>query len=85
MMKLLEKSQNTKETQSELKKVDFKMLQELCKVAQHKLSPVGDYVEIHNFLRNSFKIDCTLDEVVKVYTLEICEIENSLLYKQYGY
>lgn len=72
-------------TKTNLKRVDFQTLRELCIIAQHKLSPTGTYEEIHNFLRNEFLIDCTLDEVIGVYSLEICEIENELIYKQYGY
>lgn len=82
MIKTLTSSVTTK---TNLKKVDFQTLQELCSIAQHKLSPTGSYEEIHNFLRNEFLIDCTLDEVIKVYSLEICEIEHEILYKQYGY
>jgi hypothetical protein len=68
-----------------LKKVDLQTLKELCSVVQHKLSPVGSYEEIHNFLRREFLIDCTLDDVIRVYSLEICETENELLYKLYGH
>ena len=75
--------QNKKETT--LKKVDFQTLKELCSIAQNKLSPVGSYEEIHSFLRREFLIDCTLDDVIRVYSLEICEIENEKLYKLYNY
>jgi hypothetical protein len=77
----------TTEVQKEtiLKKVDFQTLKELCSVAQNKLSPVGSYEEIHSFLRREFLIDCTLDDVIRVYSLEICEIENEILYKLYNY
>jgi len=77
----------TTEIQKEiaLKKIDFQTLKELCSIAQNKLSPIATYEEIHSFLRREFLIDCTLDDVIKVYSLEICEIENSLLYKLYGH
>lgn len=72
-------------TKTNLKRVDFQTLQELCSIAQHKTSPTATYEEIHSFLKNEFLIDCSLDDVIRVYSLEICEIENELLYKQYGY
>lgn len=72
-------------TKTNLKRVDFQTLQELCSIAQHKISPTATYEEIHSFLKNEFLIDCSLDDVIRVYSLEICEIENELMYKQYGY
>jgi len=68
-----------------LKKVSLTILRELCDIIHHKFSPIGGYDEIYEFLKKEFLIDCTLDDVIKVYSLEICETENELLYKQYGH
>lgn len=72
-------------TKTNLKRVDFQTLQELCSIAQHKISPTATYEEIHSFLKNEFLIDCSLDDVIRVYSLEICEIENNLLYSLYKF
>jgi hypothetical protein len=84
-MNLEVKSQSTKEVELSSKKVDFQTLKGLCSAAQQKLSPIASYEEIHSFIRREFFIDCTLDDVIRVYSLEICEIENEILYKQYGF
>lgn len=68
-----------------LKKVSSRALGELISIAQHKLSPTGDYREIADAIRKEFKVDVTEDDVVKYFTPQICEIESELLYKEYGY
>jgi len=85
MVNVVKSNITEEKTKSTLKKVDFKILKELCSIAQHKLSSVNSYEEIHSFLRKEFLVDCTLDDIIRVYSLEICEIENEILYKQYGY
>ncbi len=87
-MKLLKKLQKntgkkvngSKNTDS----IDLKVLSALCNSAE-ELFQTSDIDEIHHIVRNEFGIDCSKEDIEKVYALRIAELEAELLYKQYGY
>lgn len=81
-MKTLEKEvEKSKVT----KTIDKRILGELISTVQHRSSPIADYRELTETLNKEFKLNITEDEIINYFTPQICEIENELLYKQYGF
>jgi len=78
------KTLNKSHIRQSLRKVDNRTLKQLIYVAQDATETM-EYDVIYSYLRNNIHVDVTLEDVVKCCSGIICQIENELMYKQYGY
>jgi len=65
--------------------IDIKTLEVYCKAAEELMGNVDSLDDIKLFLKKEFNVDCSIEDLEKVYALEISMEEAELLYKQYGY
>lgn len=85
---ITKKKVQSKVHSKKLIKVNDYVLEELIFNAQHQLSPVGDYSEITDYIRNTYSIDINEEDTMRIIgniNVQIAEQETELLYKQYGY
>ena len=57
----------------------------MIKALEEEVVSFDSYEEIANTINQRFRILCTVEDIIRYYTPYICEQENELLYRQYGY
>lgn len=65
--------------------VDMKILQTYCKIAESLMGHIDSLDDIKIFLKKEFNVNCSIEDLERVYALDIATEEANLLYKQYGY
>lgn len=57
----------------------------MIKALEEEVVSFDSYAEMANAINSRFNLSVTEDDIIRYYTPYICEQENELLYRQYGY